>query len=740
MKRPWILCTSLYLLGMAGIICSSSSIPAITPREVDAAIQKGVHFLKQDVGRGGRGGDRELGETALAGLALLECGVPRDDPALKGVTARIREAAFTETRTYHLALYILYLDCLGDPADVPIIQMLAIRLLAGQNSQGGWTYTCNYGTAEMEAQLRSALLTAELRSGDVRSQVEKAAPVRPTAPARDLSRLHPAVQRYARQLQAEFRRGAGRGDFGDDNSNTQFAILGLWAARKHGVPVEEAFDLIQQRFLHTQCSNGGWPYAGRGIPGSPSMTCAGLLGLATAVGRRQERMLRNDPSPLVHPAAPSPMGPQAARPKGHETPLDDPFFQPPPDLQEPQAGGKNDPFFQPPPQDQKAEQSPQPPLEKPRVPKALPPAKARNMPFAGDPCAPAIQSGLANLAAVLQGNLPDGKGRRIRDIQVGRDYYFLWSLERVGVIYGLEKIGNVDWYQYGADILIPSQHPNGSWGGRVDTAFALLFLARSNVVRDLSRIVQGKTRDAELRSGGLPPSIQLPNGEKPLEGKDSITTPGANKSTASGTAPVPRPRAEAVAGSPSNTDSSSGAITPPPQLSPIPTPRPEQKTNGTTGSFPPADAVAMVDELLRAADDQWSYRLAAIRDGKGGIYTQALLIAIRRAEGDKASAIRQALAERLTRMTAETLRQYMKADDPELRRATVLAMAMKDDKALIPDLITALLDEEEMVVRAARAGLKSLTKQDFGPLPGADLRTRSTAAQAWLDWFRKQQR
>jgi hypothetical protein len=67
-------------------------------------------------------------------------------------------------------------------------------------------------------------------------------------------------------------------------------------------------------------------------------------------------------------------------------------------------------------------------------------------------------------------------------------------------------------------------------------------------------------------------------------------------------------------------------------------------------------------------------------------------------------------------------------------------MAMKDDKTLIPDLITALLDEEEMVVRAARVGLKSLTGQDFGPLPGADLRARSAAAQAWLDWFRKQQR
>ena len=36
-------------------------------------------------------------------------------------------------------------------------------------------------------------------------------------------------------------------------------------------------------------------------------------------------------------------------------------------------------------------------------------------------------------------------------------------------------------------------------------------------------------------------------------------------------------------------------------------------------------------------------------------------------------------------------------------------MAMKDDQAHLPDLITALLDEEEPVVRAARAGLKAIS-------------------------------
>jgi hypothetical protein len=722
------------MLGMMGMVLSFSSIPAATPREVDAAIQKGVQFLKQDVSRASVARERELGEIALAGLALLECGVPGDEPTLKGVTALLRDAAFTETRTYHLALYILYLDRLGDPEDVPIIQMLAIRLLAGQNSQGGWTYECSFGSDEMHTQLRSALLTAELRTGNARPRPEKTTASQPLpTPARDFSRLHPAVQRYAQQLQAEFQGGRlGRGFVVDDNSNTQFAILGLWAARKHGVPVEEAFDRIQQRFLDTQCADGGWPYSGRGVPGSPSMTCAGLLGLATAVGRRQERLLRSDSSPLAPPGKPAAPTPKVAGQKGENKVLNDPFFQPPSEPQDQKTADKVDPFFLPPPQEKPAEKPQQPP-----VPKALPPRKEK-MPFAGDPCAPAIHKGLANLATVLEGHLPQGKGKRIRNIALGRDYYFLWSLERVGVIFGLEKIGNVDWYQYGADLLIPAQKPNGSWGNRVDTSFALLFLARSNVVRDLSRVVQGKTRDAELRAGGLPSPPPVPDGGQPPREVTPISLPDGERSPPGETTRIPPPRPE-QSGMPDGTNLFSGKI-PQPQLPPITIPRNEPKTKDITSPIPPVDAAVVVEELLRTTDDRWSESLAGIRDGKGSVYTQVLLIAIRRVGEEKVGAVRQALAERLTRMTAETLRLYLKENDPELRRAAVLAMAMKDDKALIPDLITALLDEEEMVVRAARAGLKSLTGQDFGPPPGADLRSKTAAAQKWLQWFRQQQR
>ena len=67
-----------------------------------------------------------------------------------------------------------------------------------------------------------------------------------------------------------------------DNSNTQFALLALWAARRHGVPVDRALALVVQRFYREQHQDGGWSYShssNKREDSSDTMTCAGLLGL-----------------------------------------------------------------------------------------------------------------------------------------------------------------------------------------------------------------------------------------------------------------------------------------------------------------------------------------------------------------------------------------------------------------------------------------------------------------------------
>ena len=91
-------------------------------------------------------------------------------------------------------------------------------------------------------------------------------------------------------------------------------------------------------------------------------------------------------------------------------------------------------------------------------------------------------------------------------------------------------------------------------------------------------------------------------------------------------------------------------------------------------------------------------------------------------------------------MTADTLLTMAKNEEVELRRASVLAMAMKDDKDHVADLVVALNDPEESVIRAARAGLKSLAGEDFGPAPGATAAERAAAIRAWAEWIKKQKK
>ncbi|AMV29774.1 hypothetical protein VT84_35605 [Gemmata sp. SH-PL17] len=294
---------------------------------------------------------------------------------------------------------------------------------------------------------------------------------------------------------------------------------------------------------------------------------------------------------------------------------------------------------------------------------------------------------MANLAVALANG---GRGRRGNDA----DLYFFWSLERVGVIYGVDKIGDVDWYDFGANALIATQRGDGSWVGRsghgtdVDTAFAILFLSRSNLVRDLAAKVQRNPANAELRANAAPPAPDDSVGAKP--------EPGTK----------PEPPAKPTP----------GTVEPPGKpvaLAPPSTPKP---TLGTTAS-------EIAIELTRTSNADWEATLKRVREAKGQENTGALLAVIPLLEGERKATAREALAERLCRMTPISLRGMLKAEDVELRRGAALACAMKDDKNHIPDLIDALSDKNEAVAKAARAGLKSLTEKDFA------------TANEWREWY-----
>jgi len=59
-------------------------------------------------------------------------------------------------------------------------------------------------------------------------------------------------------------------------------------------------------------------------------------------------------------------------------------------------------------------------------------------------------------------------------------YYYLYSLERAGVLSGRRYFGGHDWFREGAEFLVRSQNADGSWGPEslYKTCFAMLFLAK----------------------------------------------------------------------------------------------------------------------------------------------------------------------------------------------------------------------------------------------------------------------
>jgi HEAT repeat protein len=138
------------------------------------------------------------------------------------------------------------------------------------------------------------------------------------------------------------------------------------------------------------------------------------------------------------------------------------------------------------------------------------------------------------------------------------------------------------------------------------------------------------------------------------------------------------------------------------------------------------EAAKLAKTLLREKGDRREQLLARYRDEKGVVYTLALSKAIGDARGEFQQRIRDALVARLSRMTVASLRERLKEEDPELRRAAAAAGGRKGDAGLVPDLIGLLGDKENAVSTAAAAGLHELTGKSFA------------TAKEWQTWWGRQ--
>jgi hypothetical protein len=614
---------------LAAALVAAVPARAVDKEAVNAAIEKGVKSLRASQLEGGTWGGDQIGQTALVGLALLECDVPPDDPAIQKAAAAVRSAAVTADQTYSISLCIMFLDKLGEPVDVTLIESLTVRLLAGQSTGRAWGYTCPAISNDEQRRLTTL----------VKQRAER-------GPNKDAPKAEPGQRKpedLPKEIQGQLevvrrQRAAGGGGAADlipnDNSNTQFAILALWVARRHGLPVDGALLQAERVFRGTVNSDGGWSYlvraetfplgpAAMAVSGSgsrPAMTCAGLLGIGVAYGAWNETALHTDPK-AKDPAKP---GPAPIKPKD--------------------------------------------------------PSKD-----------PAVVNGFRLLGVWVDAMAhPAGQAPRITRPN-GKFYYFLWSLERVCVAYGVDRIGRTDWYDWAADILLANQSPNGAWDNGEfsygpDTCFALLVLRRANLAKDLTRALTSQMKDglqSMLRQGGVG-GADLVKGRKPFfEG----------------------PAAEGPREKPAAADDPAARL-------------------GT--------------QLASAGGEQQDKILKELREGKGVSYTEALAAAIPRLEGEALKKAREALAERMSRMTSETLGVKLDDDDAEVRRAAALAVAMKEDKNHTYRLIEMLDDREATVARAAHAALKSLSGQDFGPAKDATREQHAKAVLAWKEWWGKQ--
>jgi tRNA A-37 threonylcarbamoyl transferase component Bud32 len=260
------------------------------------AIDRGVAYLKSLQKADGTWPFTEVGATALAGLTLLECGVPPDDPAVQKAAAAIRRAGVALTHTYSLALSILFFDRLGEPEDVPLIESMAVRLLAGQSTLGGWNYTCP-SLSDAEMRRLNNLPRLPRKPGAARS--------RPRAGRgkRTVNDLPPEIRDQLKLLDNPTPAALKAREHADDNSNTQYAALALWVARRYGLPTEAALGLVDARFRTSPNADGGWGY--KYVPGATggttaaTMTCAGLFGLALGHGAADAD--REHPDPIKDP-------------------------------------------------------------------------------------------------------------------------------------------------------------------------------------------------------------------------------------------------------------------------------------------------------------------------------------------------------------------------------------------------------------------------------------------------------
>ncbi len=353
-------------------------IQAVDPVQVDAAIKKGVEHLR-------KAGSPESHQSCehpfadsdeLVLWTFVHAGVPEGGPEVQALLQKMLGAELA--KTYKVALQAMILEELDRVKHQPRIAQCAQFLVDNQMKSGEWSY----GDP-------TPFLTDVPTAGTPRKEVATSGNRKPARTVPGV-RTKPAVK--SRIVIQKRRDGRGeKGEAEGDNSNSQYAALGLRACHDAGIvlPPEVAHRAIDA--WEKSRRDNGWSYQYSKKRAYGSMT-AGALGSLVIF-----RFILNE------------------------------------------AWMKD----------------------------------------------PEVQKGLQWMADnfTVKENPFSENGPK----HAASTHYFLYGMERAGILYGTDRFGAHDWYAEGARWLLETQRPDGSWltadakGGQGvwDTCFAILFLRRA---------------------------------------------------------------------------------------------------------------------------------------------------------------------------------------------------------------------------------------------------------------------
>jgi hypothetical protein len=344
------------------VLCAGTAAPAqekkgaVDQAKVDAAVAKGTSYLKTLTANLGRGGNREMAELVL--LAMAHGGVPPTDPSFAPLLGQVLEMELTST--YRVSLQAMLLEEVDRVKHQARIHQCAQFLVDNQDSDGLW----GYGQPTRYPQV-VPVPTGNVPTGDDRPRVVIFADPEP-------GQKPPVRQKIPVKQNRVMDRGT-------DNSNSQYAMLGLRACHDAGIVLpKEVVQRAAKWWSDAQCGDGGWSYHGKGNAyGSMTAGAIGALAICDYI-------------------------------------------------------------------------------------------LGKDWKTNGD-----LRKGADWLAA----NFTVAENPRLAR---SHHYYYLYALERAGILYDVVKFGSHDWYAEGAKLLLAQQQPNGAWnGGPYDTCFAILFLKRA---------------------------------------------------------------------------------------------------------------------------------------------------------------------------------------------------------------------------------------------------------------------